>query len=277
MYKFFSRYYDIDQSNYLSPSKLYFMVKDANPSWSDLRINQEISHLLGDRLNSRTSSGLTYSDFVKAIQSELDTAKYYNLCRSPKSILNQICTLLSIKNEERIRLADDGVLRAKRATKGSCWSCRVQQYEFANHCITIDTAGRCVEPNIILKQEYNPKWDLPPMSRSRYSLEYVFTIGSIPNLFIDLVRDFAIRQQSSTPLPGLLVGQDESGNFVKYLRLLCKELYSMLSHEEKYLKVPAPAVVVGDLQGSLQDLLQLERMFFQSFPILAENLIFLGT
>jgi len=50
----------------------------------------------------------------------------------------------------------------------------------------------------------------------------------------------------------------------------------MLMHEHKLMKINAPAIVVGDLQGNLTDLIQLEKLFFQSFPICPESLIFLG-
>ena len=113
------------------------------------------------------------------------------------------------------------------------------------------------------------------LTRSRYSLEYVFVLGSAPNIFIDLIRDF-FDKKDSHKLTGLMATPADAPIFVKYLRVLCNEIGDVLAHEDKLLKINAPAIVVGDLRGSLRDLLALEKMFFQAFPIIPENLVFLG-
>ena len=111
------------------------------------------------------------------------------------------------------------------------------------------------------------------MNRNRYSLEYVFSISSVPNIFIDLVRDFFLKQ---TKLIGLMAVQEDWTTFYKYLRLLCKEFGGIMQNEPKLVKLNAPAIVIGDIQGSLNDLLMIERYFFMSFPVIPENLVFLG-
>ena len=220
---------------------------------------------------------ITYEEFLKLVPSHLS-----HLCRLRKSILNQISFALANRTIERKKVytATYGrVLTAKRTTSGKCWACRAQQYEYANHLVTIDTVGRCVEPAIINNQQTianlaGTNKDLKiSMSRSRYSLEYVFTMGSVPNVFIDLIRDFYHRKDRQI---GLMTAAEDWNTFYKYLRVLFNELLTMLANEKKLIKLNAPSIVVGDLLGSLHDLMQVETNFFLSFPIVPENLIFLG-
>lgn len=112
------------------------------------------------------------------------------------------------------------------------------------------------------------------MSRERYSLEYAFSISSVPNIFLDLVRDF--HYHKSSQLTGLMSQAEDRSTFAKYLRILCTELAGLLQPQLKLIKINAPCVVVGDIQGNLNDLLRMEKMFFQSFPVIPENLVFLG-
>lgn len=114
------------------------------------------------------------------------------------------------------------------------------------------------------------------MTRSRYSLEYVFSVSSMPNIFIDQIRAFAHKTVRDTTATGLMALPEDRLIFTKYLRILCKELCGLLQAEQRLVKLNAPAIVVGDLQGSLHDLLQIERHCFQAFPVVPENLIFLG-
>lgn len=121
------------------------MLKDIYPSLDDEVITSHTQYVLRNQPNGT----MTLADFMKMMP-VLQTKLIY-LCRSPKSIVSQIVNTLSNRNNERVRTSHnkDAVLRAKRATKGTCMACRPQQYEYGNHCITLDTAGRCVEPKII--------------------------------------------------------------------------------------------------------------------------------
>lgn len=111
------------------------------------------------------------------------------------------------------------------------------------------------------------------MNLTRYSLEYVFTLNSVPNIFKDLIRDFFY---SKSDLAGIMSMSDDWSTFTKYLRILCKELSGILMSENKLIKINTPVIVVGDIQGHLDDLMQLEKLFFSSFPVIPEKLVFLG-
>src|SRR5699024_5720660 len=104
---------------------------------------------------------------------------------------------------------------------------------------------------------------------------YVFTIGSVPNIFIDLIRDFSDKR-ASLKVSGLMATESDAPIFLKYLKVLCTDISQLLAHEERLLKINSSTVVIGDLRGNLRDLLALERMFFLSFPVGAENLVALG-
>ena len=57
---------------------------------------------------------------------------------------------------------------------------------------------------------------------------------------------------------------------------MCNEVITMMNQENKLVKTNSPAIVVGDVLGNLHDLLQLEQLLWQSFPVVPESLIFLG-
>ena len=64
--------------------------------------------------------------------------------------------------------------------------------------------------------------------------------------------------------------------FSKYLTLLCEALKGLLQGEDKLVKINSPAIVIGDLQGNLHDLLVIEKHFWHSCPVVCNNYIFLG-
>ncbi|KAJ6218593.1 hypothetical protein RDWZM_009750 [Blomia tropicalis] len=272
------RNYDFEQQGKLNAHGVIALLKDGYPSWPDSAISTEAQRLLHNK------SHLSYDDFTELIRPELEN-NLNDLCRSPKSILKQI-TATRLNKQKNHGATTDGTLIARRKTKGTCWACRAQQYEYANHFVMINTDGRCVDPIIVSAnknsniQPLNNSTTTTPMTRSQYSLEYVFTIGSMPIIFIDMIRDFhqkrTLTTSSNTAQPGLMTLPEDQSAFVKYVGILCKEMNAMLAYEEKLIKINAPALVIGDLQGNLDDLLQLERVFFQSFPAITENLVFLG-
>lgn len=104
-------------------------------------------------------------------------------------------------------------------------------------------------------------------------MEYVFNISSVPNIFIDLIRDFYVRPNKQK---GLMCSVEEWHIFLRYLSLLCKEFDGIVANEDKLVKLNAPAIVFGDIQGSLYDLMRLQSYFYESFPICPEKLVFLG-
>ncbi|KAH9415422.1 hypothetical protein DERP_010278 [Dermatophagoides pteronyssinus] len=144
----------------------------------------------------------------------------------------------------------------------------------------------------------------------QYSMDFIFSNTSIANIFIELIQDFYRKihdnqinvcksnvenkkilnqqQQQQQKQPsllssstteksfGIMTSTDERSIFAKFLNVLCSKLAIMLSHEEKLIKINGPAFVFGNIDGNLDRLIQLNRLYFQSFPIMAENLIFLG-
>lgn len=114
------------------------------------------------------------------------------------------------------------------------------------------------------------------MNFHKYSIEYVFRNSSVPNIFIDMVKEFNYKYQMDNSIKGLLSAKEDWTIFSKYMNMLCEELKGLLMCEDKLIKLNSPAVVVGDLQGNLNDLFSVESSYFQSFPVIANNIIFLG-
>lgn len=77
------------------------------------------------------------------------------------------------------------------------------------------------------------------MNLRKYSMEYVFSTSSVPNIFIDLVKDFfhkTILTAKNIPI-GLMATKDDWPVFAKYLTLLCEELRGLMTNEDKLIKV----------------------------------------
>lgn len=122
--------------------------------------------------------------------------------------------------------ACEGALKGRRKTKGTCTACQAQTYSYGNHMVTIDTAGRCVEPTLIPvtkmpaasdKADASKFQQTDKIARSRFSLEYIFAVGAVPNIFLDLVREFhrsTVKNDStaanqSAPLAAMMSGPGE--------------------------------------------------------------------
>ncbi|KAH9398850.1 hypothetical protein TYRP_018663, partial [Tyrophagus putrescentiae] len=172
--------------------------------------------------------------------------------------------------------------RSSPRAGGTCWSCRrpPPHYEYGTHYVTLGGAeGRCVEARLMQKVITSSSLGTGSGGgehRRRYSLECVFTIGSVPTIFMDLIRDF-FEKQATLRLSGLLSTEPEWPVFAKYLRVLVKEFGQLAAQEDKLLRVNGPAVVVGALGGSLRDLLAIQRHFYPSFPVVPEAaFLFLG-
>lgn len=113
------------------------------------------------------------------------------------------------------------------------------------------------------------------MTRARYSAEICFGIGSICSTFLDLTRDMYFRMDENKNLPQQTV-LDDNIQFAKYIKNLCEHVNELLACEQKIIKINAPAIVIGDLCGNADCLFTLERLFWQSVPVLTSNLVFLG-
>ncbi|XP_075588482.1 uncharacterized protein LOC124494289 isoform X3 [Dermatophagoides farinae] len=158
----------------------------------------------------------------------------------------------------------------------------------------IEISKKSTESTDLIDYEMYERRHQQQRRRYQYSMDFIFSFTSIANIFIELIQDFYRKihenqilncckevnknfdQQPLSTTMGIMVATDERSIFAKYLNVLCSKLANMLSHEEKLIKVNAPAFVFGNIDGNLDRLMRMNKLFFQSFPILVENLIFLG-
>lgn len=227
-------------------------------------------------------------------------AKINNVCRSPISITSKIIvdSMKHSMNNTTLKRSSISILERKKMDETKkCLSCRYPRFRYGTHSVTIDTTGRCVEPRIIAKHNLNKNSNTITNEQKiefllrNYSMDFTFSIASIPSIFMDLIKGFFITENQrlannnnnniNNPGSDTIIGlmatpEKECLRFIKYLKILCDKLSDLFHKEEKLIKINAPAIVVGDLQGSLNTLFLLGRIFYQSFPIISENLIFLG-
>ena len=108
------------------------------------------------------------------------------------------------------------------------------------------------------------------MTPQKYSIDYTFNTRSVAHTVKDLIRDFNRKKD----IKGFLSNDTET--LVSYLDVLVRDVGDFLSGENRLIKVNSPAFVFGDIDGNLEDLLQFEKLLYQSFPILSGHYIFLG-
>lgn len=108
-------------------------------------------------------------------------------------------------------------------------------------------------------------------------MEYKFSSKSIPQVFIDLIRDLVYRKskdKNKDKEKAFLA--EESSLLIKYLNNFCDDLKELLSSEDRVIRLNSPVVVIGDIGGHLKDLIRLERQLWPSFPVVSSNHLFLG-
>lgn len=113
----------------------------------------------------------------------------------------------------------------------------------------------------------------------RYSAEVVFSIGSLFRAFTDSIRDGAKESALGNPsaTSGLMAGgQAEAEMMASHVGCLVEQVSELLASEERLIRVNSPAVIVGDLAGSLSSLLALEKTFWPSMPVVTNSLLFTG-
>ena len=118
------------------------------------------------------------------------------------------------------------------------------------------------------------------MTGERFSVEYKFNSKAIPQVFIDLIRDIVKRKakdknknKEKEKEKGFMA--EEKDLLIKYLNNFCSDIKYLIS-EERVIRLNSPIVVIGDIGGSLNDLIQLEKLLWSSFPVLSSNYLFLG-
>lgn len=270
------------------------LFSDLHPGFSESQINYLIDDLYKDLQIVNLNSIIKLEQFLN-LSAKLQ-AKINNVCRSPVSITSKIIvdSMKSSMNNSNLKKSSISILERKKMDETKkCLSCRYPRFRYGTHSVTIDTTGRCVEPRIIAKHNLNKNPNTftdeqkTEVLLRNYSMDFTFSIASIPSIFMDLIKGFFITENQrlannnetghDNGITGLMATPEkECLRFIKYLKILCDKLSDLLNKEEKLIKINAPAIVIGDLQGSLNTLFLLGRIFYQSFPILSENLIFLG-
>jgi len=69
---------------------------------------------------------------------------------------------------------------------------------------------------------------------------------------------------------------EDKETLVKYLQSLCEDLENLLMSEERVIKINSPACLIGHILGNLDDLMIMEKLLWQSVPIISANYVFLG-
>lgn len=283
--KFVFRYYDCTRKGSLKMDELVVMVQEMSQSVSPT--HEELSvEMLQKKVEDvircvgmNASNEVPETNFIKAVQTDRlpNTEK---LCRSGRPILSQISKLIrgKVEKSKSASASEANFLANRPKTKGICYRCEAANYQYSLHCVSLDTTGRCVEPRIISDQ-----WIIAcpagQMNEHRYSMDYVFGSSSMPNIIADMVRDFYHKSRDAGAVgkpTGIMSSKDDWPIFAKYTNMLCEAMKGLLQNEEKLLKVNAPALVLGDLQGNLHDLFVMEKSFWQSFPAMPNSILFLG-
>ncbi|KAI2805673.1 hypothetical protein BLOT_004675 [Blomia tropicalis] len=221
-----------------------------------------------------TAEKITFTVFYKAIMNQ--SVSVSHLLRFSRSVLAQVSPQFGHKVDQKRKKNSNANVNVSSKSVSSvggkqCFACSKKNYEYGIHAVTIDTLGRCSNPRIITEalhiDSYYPE-------KRKYSLEFTFSDSTIGNVCRDLVKAFnRSREQRNTAI-GLLSGSAE--DLLKYLSKLCQHLGNILKVEPKLIKLNGPAIVIGDLHGNLNDLLSIETALFPSFPVIPENIIFLG-
>lgn len=108
---------------------------------------------------------------------------------------------------------------------------------------------------------------------NKYSQEFVFDTKSIGNAIMDLITTF---HNMSSVDNAILCSESDHKKLVENVKTLCQCAINIFSNETKLIKLNSPALVIGDLQGSLESLFEIQERCYSMFPVLTENLVFLG-
>ena len=267
-------------------SRLQFLFSFYNRNNDGTLSSDEIQNMFADLGRKDVPfRKLTFNEFVKAVNED-KIPSTQTLCRLDKSIINKFQMKQKVKHGQAKNTAIKSSIN-----RGVCQSCRAKNYEYGQHCVLFDTMYHCVEPKVILnckcrqlRNEHflktNLRWHFclsaenpfvqPKLvGKSLYSADYVFKTTSIGNVLFDYIRNkkFLTQQNDDIKL---------QENFCKFLINLTDNIRQLVKHEQKLIKCNAPAIVVGDLQGSLDNIFTMESQFWSTMPVIPENLIFLG-
>ena len=128
----------------------------------------------------------------------------------------------------------------------------------------------------LLVTDWIKQWADAEMTLHRYSVENVFRVNSVVNIFLDLVKDFRKNQMDEPDCRGLLTNEEDWETLFLYLEMLCHQVMAIIRTEPKILRLSGPLYILGDLLGSLRDLFQFESHLFCGTAVLPHTLLFLG-
>nr|XP_046916821.1 uncharacterized protein LOC124497236 isoform X2 [Dermatophagoides farinae] len=284
------RYYALEKNQELLFEEFVSLVHDLHPSMEAKKLRQTVEELerkirdpnaAAAAATGGGSQTITFQAFEQAIRNRIlkGTEK---LVRSSKSIIGQMMHLNKVKNDSRTAVmvvrhhhpkspktpsspTSKRTRGAAAAAPGTCNGCRAQKYKFGTHCVCLDTSGRCVKPLRLFDVEIRDT-----ITPSRYSAEYVFGMNTICRNFLDLVRR-AYQQNES-----LFSTTEDLPLALQTIRTLCEFVRLILECEDRFMKINAPAIVIGDIGGRIDSIMSLEKAFWTQVPIMTTNLIFLG-
>ncbi|XP_027193705.1 uncharacterized protein LOC113788451 [Dermatophagoides pteronyssinus] len=293
--KMIFRFYALEKNDELSFEEFVSLVHDLYPNLETKKLRQMVEDLekkIRD-LNNIVGSGggsaqpITFQIFEQAIRNRIlkGTEK---LVRSTKSIITLMLQMNKMKKESRSGTmivrhhksppsqsttgttttsagAGAGAGSKNRNRNGTCNGCRIQKYKFGSHCVCLDTSGRCVKPLRLFDVEIRDT-----ITPSRYSAEYVFGMNTICRNFLDLVRRAYLQNDN------LFSTSEDLPLALQTIRTLCEFVRLILECEDRFMKINAPAIVIGDICGRIESLMSLEKVYWTQVPIITTNLIFLG-
>ena len=93
---------------------------------------------------------------------------------------------------------------------------------------------------------------------------------------VHMIREFSSNKGDTQNARGLLAATNQDRKwFVSQMKLIERALTPVLK-TRRWVPVPSPAYVVGDIHGNLDDLLTMEKSLWKRFPFIGANLVFLG-
>ena len=205
-----------------------------------------------------------------------------NFCRVPKSVLASVVQLS--KEVATTTTTAQGKINkgtAARVGRGTCEQCRAQDFKYCLHCVLIDEAGHCSQAFRAPNKAFGKVWVLfchfflqnhspsvkiktTEVDSERYSAEYRFADNSVVVFFFKLITSWR-------GLP-----PDNMEALFENMTSLFELTKAVFVSESRLLKSHSPAVIVGDLQGSINTALTVQQMLAPMAPVITTNLIFLG-
>ena len=117
-----------------------------------------------------------------------------------------------------------------------------------------------------------------PLLSQKYLKNVTFNSQSLANYLLQELREFNKSHKGNLENPRGFFSDnnDTRQEFVRLLEQLSKDIIPILESEDRCVKVGAPAYVIGDIHGNIEDLMSIEKYLFKTIPIISANYVFLG-